>query len=97
MSKSMRPEVIPFRVKVSSKGQVVIPKPLRDAYGIREGGEVLMVPVKGGILVRAPPVRGDGLRGLLAGLCSDVEECEAILAEARRSLLKVVAGEGLRG
>ena len=93
----MKPEVVPFRVKVSSKGQVAIPKPLRDAYGIKEGGEVLMVPVRDGVLVRALPVKGDGLRGLLAGSCSDVGECEAVLAEAGRSLLKVVAGEGLRG
>lgn len=29
------------KVKVSPKGQVVIPKPLRDKFGIKEGEEVL--------------------------------------------------------
>ena len=96
MGKSMRPKAIPFRVKVSSKGQVVIPKPLRDAYDIKEGSEVLMVPVRDGILVRTLPLRGSRLRGLLAGLGVSAEECEAILAEAKRTLFKVVANEDLR-
>jgi len=79
----MGPEAIPFRVRVSSKGQVVIPKVLRDAYGIKEGDEVLMVPVEEGILVRTLPVKSDSLRGLLTDLCVGIGECEAILAEAK--------------
>ena len=83
-----KPRAIPFRVKVSSKGQVVIPRPLRDAYGIREGSEILMIPTREGILVKALPVKGDSLRGLLADLDVDIEECEAILAEARKTLFR---------
>jgi len=78
-----------FRVKVSSRGQVVIPKLLREAYGIKEGQEVLMIPVENGILVKALPIRGGKLRGLLADLDVDIKECENILAEARRSLFRV--------
>ncbi|MEM2139532.1 AbrB/MazE/SpoVT family DNA-binding domain-containing protein [Nitrososphaera sp.] len=39
------------KAKVSPKGQVVIPKPLRDKYGIKEGEEVLVEESKRGILV----------------------------------------------
>ena len=87
----VRIRALPFRVKVSSKGQVVIPKPLRDAYGIHEGGEVLMIPVEEGILVKVPSMRGDSLRGLLTDLDVDLEECEAILAEAEKSIFRVRA------
>jgi AbrB family looped-hinge helix DNA binding protein len=39
------------KVKVSPKGQVVIPKPLRDRFGIKEGEEVQVEESKKGILV----------------------------------------------
>lgn len=39
------------RVRVSPKGQVVIPKPLREKFGIMEGQEVLIEGSKKGILV----------------------------------------------
>lgn len=39
------------KVKVSPKGQVVIPKPLRDKFGIHEGDEVVVKESKRGILV----------------------------------------------
>jgi len=39
------------KMKVSPKGQVVIPKPLRDKFGIKEGEEVLVEESKKGILV----------------------------------------------
>lgn len=39
------------KAKVSPKGQVVIPKPLRDKYGIKEGEEVLVEESRRGILV----------------------------------------------
>ncbi len=75
-----------FRVKVGSKGQVVIPKPLREAYGIEEGREILMIPVEDGILVKALPTGSGKLRGLLADLNVDLRECEGILAEAKTTV-----------
>ena len=76
-----------FKVKISSKGQVVIPKPIRDAYNFKEGDEVLMIPLEDGILMRKFE-RSVELRGLLKGLDVDVTECERILMEAKKSLLK---------
>jgi len=78
-----------FRVRVSSKGQIVIPKPLREVYHINEGDEVLMLPLEEGVLIKKkgkPPK----LRGLLKDLDVNVEELEAILAEAKKSLTKMV-------
>ncbi|RLE81535.1 MAG: AbrB/MazE/SpoVT family DNA-binding domain-containing protein [Thermoprotei archaeon] len=76
-----------FKVKVSSKGQIVIPKPIREAYGFKEGEEILLIPLKEGVLLKRPK-KAKGLRGLLKELDVDVSECEKILAEAKQSLFK---------
>ncbi|MFQ5711436.1 MAG: AbrB/MazE/SpoVT family DNA-binding domain-containing protein [Candidatus Geothermarchaeales archaeon] len=78
-----------FKVKMSTKGQLVIPKNLRDAYGLREGDSVLLIPRGEGLLIKRYEVKGEGLRGLLKDLEVDVEECEAILEEAKRTIVKV--------
>jgi len=39
------------KVKVSPKGQIVIPKEFRDQFGIKEGEEVVVERVKEGVLV----------------------------------------------
>jgi len=39
------------KVKVSPKGQIVIPKEFRDKFGIKEGEEVLVEESKKGVLV----------------------------------------------
>lgn len=79
-----------FKVKVSSKGQVVIPKPLREFYFINEGDELVAIPLKEGILIKKAIERKVGLRGLLKGLKVDVSECEEILLKAKISLKKAV-------
>lgn len=78
-----------FEVKMSTKGQVVIPKPLREAFHFREGETVLMIPVKEGILMRHSSPKKISLRGLLKGIDVNMTECEMLLAEAKRSLFKV--------
>jgi AbrB family looped-hinge helix DNA binding protein len=40
------------RAKMSSKGQIVVPKPLRDAHGWGEGTEFEFVESGKGVLVR---------------------------------------------
>ncbi len=46
------------RMKVGTKGQVVIPKAVRDIAGIREGTEVIIEARDGAVYVRraGPPV-----------------------------------------
>jgi len=39
------------KVKVSPKGQIVIPKELRDKFGIKEGEEVIVEELEEGVLV----------------------------------------------
>jgi len=79
-----------FKVKVSSKGQVVIPKHIREALNLNEGDELLLVPTKEGIIMKQPSKEDRRLRGLLKGLDVNIAECEAILSEARRSLTRII-------
>jgi AbrB family looped-hinge helix DNA binding protein len=54
-------------MKIGPKGQVVIPKHLRDALGLRPGDEVDWALVDGALTVE--PVQSDhSMRGQLAGL-----------------------------
>ena len=44
--------MVRLRVKVGPKGQIVIPKLLREAYNIVEGSTVVIEPREEGILIR---------------------------------------------
>jgi len=79
-----------FKVKVSTKGQIVIPRHIREALKLNEGDELLLIPTQDGILMKHPHKELGGLRGLLKGLDVDVGECEAILKDARRSLARII-------
>jgi len=79
-----------FKVRVSSKGQVVLPKHIRRSLNLNKGDELLLIPTEEGILMKLPSKRAEGLRGLLKGLDVDIAECETILSEAKRSLAKVI-------
>ncbi|CAD55688.1 AbrB/MazE/SpoVT family DNA-binding domain-containing protein [Pyrococcus abyssi] len=46
--------VVSIRLKVGPKGQIVIPKVFREAYGIKEGGEVIIEPTDKGLVIKAP-------------------------------------------
>jgi len=78
-----------FKVKMSTKGQLVIPKNIRDAYGLKEGDSVLLIPHKEGLLIKKYEVKGEGLRGLLKDLDVNIEECEMILEKAKKTDFKV--------
>jgi len=71
-----------YTVKVSARGWIVIPKPLREKYGLEEGAQVQAVD-HGGVLAVVPlpadPV--EALRGMLTEGPSLTEE---LLAERAR-------------
>lgn len=54
-----------YQSKMTSKGQVTIPKDLRDRFGLKEGEEVLMVPAHEGILLKHRMDSMRSLRGLM--------------------------------
>lgn len=65
--------------RVGQKGQVVIPKPLRDRFGIQPGVEVVFVPEDDGVRVQ----RARGLREL-GGAFAGAGLREELEAERRR-------------
>lgn len=68
-------------VRVGPKGQVVLPKELRDKLRIRPGDEVVVEEVEGEARVRRVDT-GGGLRGML----KDGDALAALEAEHRREL-----------
>jgi len=78
----------PFMVKVSSKGRITFPRHIREALNLNEGDELLLISTKEGLILKHHRKELGGLRGLLKGLNVDVGECEAILSEARGSLVR---------
>jgi len=55
-----------FAARISTRGRITIPKALRDAYGLRGGSEVDLVPDESGILIRVMPTHPvDSVWGIL--------------------------------
>lgn len=53
--------MVEFRARVGPKGQVVIPKPLREKYGIEPRGMVVLKEGENGVTVSKP--RGGAVEG----------------------------------
>ncbi|MGC8831022.1 MAG: AbrB/MazE/SpoVT family DNA-binding domain-containing protein [Thermoproteota archaeon] len=47
--------MVELRVRVGEKGQILIPKILRDRYGIQEGAQVMIEPTEEGVLIKGRP------------------------------------------
>ena len=70
--------------RVSAKGRIVIPKPLREKYGLKEGSQVQVVDC--GSVLAVVPLPADlveASRGMLAGGPSLTGELLAGRAEER--------------
>jgi AbrB family looped-hinge helix DNA binding protein len=65
---------------VSSKGQITLPRELRERHHLREGETVLILETKGGVVIRNGR---HTLRGLLKGRI-DPGDAERALRELRR-------------
>ncbi len=71
-----------YTAKVSAKGWVVIPKPLREKYSLRKGARVRIVDQGDGVsLLPLPPDPVAALHGMLHGESPLTEE---LLAERAR-------------
>jgi len=65
--------------KISSKGQLVIPKELRDKYGMKAGSRVVFEEDEGGIRILAPTKLAD----LCGTLKVDIERARRELEKER--------------
>jgi AbrB family looped-hinge helix DNA binding protein len=54
-------------VRLSKKGQFVIPKEIREALGVKEGDELLVTLEAGRVLLTPPEKYARATRGLLKG------------------------------
>jgi AbrB family looped-hinge helix DNA binding protein len=76
--------------KLSTKGQVILPKPIRDAHGWRAGTQFSVEEAPGGILLRPlkpfPPTRPEDVYGCLRyrGKPKTIEEMDAGIARMVR-------------
>ena len=68
------------RSTVGPKGQVTIPKELREKYHLLEGEDVIVVPSAEGVLIKHPPT---SLRGRLKGRI-DTEGLEEEIKRIRK-------------
>jgi AbrB family looped-hinge helix DNA binding protein len=72
--------------KLSTKGQVILPKSVREAQGWRPGLEFAVVQVEGGVLLRPvkpfPPTKLEDVFGCLPyhGKAKTLEEMEQAIA-----------------
>jgi len=64
---------------IGPKGQLTIPKEIRDKYHMHEGEQVLLVPVDDGVIIKHP---SPNLRGRLRGKI-DTKQFEKDLQELR--------------
>ncbi len=72
-----------YQSKITSKGQVTIPKDLRDRFGFKEGEEVLMVPENEGILLKHRMDSMRSLRGLMREEV-DLKKASTFIGKVRR-------------
>ncbi len=72
-----------YQSKITSKGQVTIPKDLRERFGFKEGEEVLMVPENEGILLKHRMDSMRSLRGLMREEV-DLKKASTFIGKVRR-------------
>ncbi|HVA26372.1 MAG TPA: AbrB/MazE/SpoVT family DNA-binding domain-containing protein [Chloroflexota bacterium] len=73
---------IEIQAPISSKGQVTIPKAVRDRLHVRPGSRVsFLVHSEGNVELRAPKYTIDELVGILKPLAIPIEEQVRIAAE----------------
>ena len=77
---------MPKSVRISKKGQFVIPKEMRDALGVKEGEEILVSFEEGRVILTRPREYARKTRGLLKGTWGkNAREVADYLARERRS------------
>ena len=78
-------------IKVSSKGQIVLPKRYRDGMGIQEGDYVSVYEVDDGILILEKS-RPSALESVVAGLRREAKRRKFTRRELEEAITAVRAG-----
>lgn len=83
--------------KVSTRGQVVIPKELRDAYHLTPGQQLDVVDTGEGVLLKVRPVRKAASWANVAGCLSHLAKNRpAVTDEDMRAAVRKLAAERFR-
>ena len=78
-----------YRVRLTSKGQLVIPKALREKYRLKEGSLLRMIAEDERMVLRPETgVPFTGLRGLMRSEWKK-RNLDELIEQAKRSLFKV--------
>ena len=72
-----------YESKVTSKGQITIPKELREKYNIKVGDRVVLIPEEDGILIKHRVSPLASLRGLFRKEI-DLKKADSFIKELRR-------------
>ena len=70
-----------YKVKISKKGQITIPKELRVKFNFKEDIELVLIDTPEGILLKPKNHKINALRGLFREL--DFEKSKQIITEER--------------
>ncbi|MEM2959845.1 MAG: AbrB/MazE/SpoVT family DNA-binding domain-containing protein [Candidatus Jordarchaeaceae archaeon] len=78
-----------YKTKISSKGQIVIPKEIREKYGYREGVEVTLKPIdETKLLIERSPRLSE-----LSGYLGEAKAAETLQREREKELNSEVEKE----
>lgn len=70
-----------YKVKISKKGQITIPKELRDKFNFKEDIELVLISTTEGILLKSKSHNLRALRGLFKEI--DFKEAEDVIRAER--------------
>jgi len=77
---------MPKSVRISKKGQFVIPKEMREAMGVKEGEEILVTLEEGKVILTRPQEYARKTRGLLKGTWGkSAKDVDRYLRKERRA------------
>jgi AbrB family looped-hinge helix DNA binding protein len=71
-------------VQISPKGQILIPKRIREKYGVKPGGRVHILEERDGIVIRPAPE--DPIEAACGFLEGDFSLTEDLIKERRKEL-----------
>ena len=88
-----------YQTTLSTKGQVTLPKPIRDALDLKEGDRIAFVVVDGSILVQPLNGKVEALFGALSSYAIEgttLEDYDAAVGEGISEHVEGRAGQNSR-